>query len=347
MSEFVAIKPKSLNSQPIREISAPFEPATILELMQGYEPVVLRGLARDWPLVAAANKSAEAAAEYLLGFDRDAIAEAFIGPPGIGGRFHYGDDIRTFNFERQRGRFSHLIRYLIEVQEQAAPPAVYAGAIGMAQALPGLDAANPMPLLDGLGAEPRIWIGNATRISTHFDSSDNVACVAAGRRRFTLFPPDQVSNLYIGPLDHTVAGQATSMVDMRAPDFERYPRFHDALAAARTAELEPGDAIYIPALWWHHVEAFGVFNVLVNYWWADSPDQDARFDAMIYGLLAIGDLPPVRREAWAALFDNYVFQRRGAPGAHLPEQGRGVLGAKTLQLRQYVKAFLMRGLGRP
>ncbi|WP_204333426.1 cupin-like domain-containing protein, partial [Proteus mirabilis] len=84
---------------------------------------------------------------------------------------------------------------------------------------------------------------NRTSISTHFDASDNIACVAAGRRRFTLFPPDQTANLYIGPLDHNVAGQPLSMVDMATPDFARFPRFREALAAARTAELEPGDAI--------------------------------------------------------------------------------------------------------
>ena len=36
------------------------------------------------------------------------------------------------------------------------------------------------------------------------------------------------------------------------------------------ADLEPGDAIYIPALWWHAVQATGELNVLVNYWWNEA-----------------------------------------------------------------------------
>ena len=33
------------------------------------------------------------------------------------------------------------------------------------------------------------------------------------------------------------------------------------------ADLQPGDALYIPSLWWHHVESIGVLNTMVNYWW--------------------------------------------------------------------------------
>src|SRR6185295_10671014 len=94
---------------------------------------------------------------------------------------------------------------------------------------------------------------NRTRIAAHHDLPDNLACVVAGRRRFTLFPPEQLNNLYVGPLDFTPAGQPISRVDIDTPDLETYPRFAEALNAARRAELGPGDAVYIPALWWHDV----------------------------------------------------------------------------------------------
>ena len=143
---------------------------------------------------------------------------------------------------------------------------------------------------------PRIWIGNRSLVSTHFDLSDNIACVVAGRRRFTLFPPEQLPNLYVGPLDHTMAGQPASMVELNAPDFERFPRFREALAAAVTAELEPGDAIYIPTLWWHQIEALAPFNILVNYWWEDAP-PDTRLDVRGDGPCHLrgGTLPPEHR----------------------------------------------------
>lgn len=332
---------------PIREIALPDAATFQREVVGGYAPVVMRGLVRDWPAVRAGGESMEAIAAHLLGFDRGASAEAFIGAPGIGGRFFYSPDMKGFNFERRRGGFAELLRYLLGVVGKEEAPSVYAGALETTQMLPGFAEANPLPLLAGLDAPPRIWLGNRSIISTHFDASDNVACVVAGRRRFTLFPPDQIHNLYVGPLDRTVAGQPTSMVELNAPDFERFPRFRDALAAAQTAELAPGDAIYIPALWWHQVEALAPFNCLVNYWWNDSPDASARFDAMVHAVLTVSHLPPERRAAWAAMFDTFVFREHGDPAAHLAPEHRSVLGAPTPQLRQYIKAYLLRGLGRP
>jgi len=44
-------------------------------------------------------------------------------------------------------------------------------------------------------------------------------------------------NLYPGPMEHTVAGPQVSMVDLDAPDLERYPRYAKALSTARVAEL--------------------------------------------------------------------------------------------------------------
>jgi len=86
-----------------------------------------------------------------------------------------------------------------------------------------------------------IWLGNRTCIAPHFDNTENLACVVGGRRRFTMFPPEQIRNLYVGPLDLTPAGQPISLVDVRNPDLSRFPRFAEALAAAEVAELAPGD----------------------------------------------------------------------------------------------------------
>ncbi|MBX3564053.1 MAG: cupin-like domain-containing protein [Sphingomonas sp.] len=333
--------------RPISEIHD-VTPALFREqIVPGYAPVVMRGIARGWPLVAASAQGDQAAAGYLLGFDRGATAEAFVGPATIKGRFFYAPDMRGFNFERRKGSLADLLRYLLTITGREGAPSVYAGALETPTALPGLAEANPMPLVEGLGADPRIWVGNASTVSTHFDASDNVAVVAAGKRRFTLFPPDQIHNLYVGPLDHTMAGQPASMVELNSPDFKRFPRFREALDHALVAELEPGDGIYIPALWWHQVDALAPFNVLMNYWWADSPDMAARFDAMVHAVLTVSHLPEPRRDAWRAMFDNFVFKRHGEPAEHLAPEHRSVLGAPTDKLRAYIKGYLMRGLARP
>ena len=119
------------------------------------------------------------------------------------------------------------------------------------------------------------------------------------------------------------------------------------LAAARCAELEPGDAIFIPALWWHNIEALSPFNILINYWWDDAPaDAASPFEAMVHAILALADQPPQRRDAWRGMFDHYVFRRNGDPVAHLAPEHRGILAAPTPPLRQRIRQFLLRGLGR-
>jgi hypothetical protein len=317
------------------------------EIAPLYEPAVLRGLVDSWPAVAAAGRSTGDLADYLAGFDRGALVEAFVGPASIKGRYFYSDDMRGFNFERRRGPFGEVVRHIESLAGRDDPPSVYVGAATLAECAPGFVEESPMPLLDGTDAVPRIWLGTASMVTTHFDQSDNIACVVAGRRRFTLFPPEQVANLYVGPLDHNMAGQPASMVDLNNPDLERFPRFAEALSAARTAELEPGDAIYIPTLWWHNIEALAPFNMLVNYWWDEAPDgAGAPFEAMVHGLLAVAELPPERRKAWAAMFDHYVFRPQGDPAAHLPPEHRGILGAATPALRERIRHFLLRGLTR-
>ena len=316
------------------------------EIVPRARPAVLRGLTSHWPAVGAGSSPA-AMADYIGRFDRGAPVEGFVAPAEAGGRFFYSDDLSGFNFERRQGRIGDVARHLAR-QADRPGPAYYVGSATIAECLPGFERENRLPLLAGKATEPRIWIGNATVVAPHFDLSDNIACVVAGRRRFVLFPPEQVANLYVGPLDHTMAGQPASMVDPRDPDLGRYPRFRDALAAAEVAELEPGDAIYIPSPWWHQVEAPAGFNVLVNYWWDDVPaDSGSPFEALVHGIFAMAPQPQARRDSWRAMFDHFVFRTGGDPAAHLPPERRGILAPSDPALRARIRNFLLRMLGRP
>jgi hypothetical protein len=317
------------------------------EIVPRHRPAVLKGLVKNWPAVEAVSASPAAVCEYLAGFYRGAPVEAFVGAPEIGGRFFYRPDMAGFNFERKRARLTDFLGYLLSQMEVEGRPALYIGASPVQETLPGFERANSLNLIGDKPAVPRIWIGNDITVTTHFDLSDNIACVVAGRRRFVIFPPSELPNLYVGPLDHTMAGQPASMVSLHEPDFEKYPKFRQALDAAEVAELEPGDAIYIPSLWWHHVDSLDPFNILVNYWWDDAPaDAGSPFEALAHGILTIGALPEARREEWRILFDHYVFRKNGDPAAHLAPEHRGILGTSTPQLRARMKQFLMNALSR-
>jgi len=332
----------------IEEIAEPDRETFERELRPLYRPFVIRGIARDWPLVAAGRRGVEEALSYLERWDAGAPTEVMMAGPNEGGRFFYAPDMRGFNFQRQRGTITQLARHLRQLATETEPMSVYAGATPTRSHLPGFDAANPFPLADEEScAAARVWLGTATQVATHFDLSDNFAVVALGKRRFTLFPPEAVSDLYVGPLDLTLAGQPVSMVDPLAPDLERYPRFAEAQSQSLTAELEPGDALYIPTLWWHHVEATAPVNVLVNYWHNDAA-QGGGFLALVHAILAIRDQPEPQRAAWRAWFEHMVFGSDAPASAdHIPDYARGVTGPPSPQRDATMRQFIARILSSP
>jgi len=294
------------------------------EIARRFRPIVLRGQAKRWPSVVAGLRSDEALVDYLKAMDRGRPAEVLIGPPEIGGRFFYDAAIEGCNFQKRFGSLSGLLDKLLSLRSEAEPIALYAGAAAADDHLSAWIDNNSLPFVLP-GAKPRIWVGNRTHVSTHFDEASNVAVVVSGRRRFTLFPPEQVSNLYVGPFHHTIAGPPVSMVDIENPDFERYPKFAEALAHGLVADLDPGDALFIPPIWWHNVKATAAFNVMVNYWWGE-PHAISPMGALNHAILAMRDLAPAQRVAWRRWFDHYVFDD-AAPhaGDHLPAHALGVL----------------------
>ncbi|MBC9033405.1 cupin-like domain-containing protein [Sphingomonas sp. JC676] len=314
------------------------------EIASGYEPVVLRGQVAGWPAVQAGREGSQAMLEYLARFRGGAALEVLVSTPEIDGRFFYSEDMQGFNFTRQRVPLEALLGELARFAgAEGTPPALYANAATAAEHFPGWAEANRLDLAAS-GATPRLWIGNAVRIATHFDASANVAAVVAGRRRFTLFPPTQAANMYVGPLDRTLAGPPVSMPDPESPDLTRYPRYAEALRHALVADLEPGDALFIPAIWWHHVRALDPVNVLVNYWWAYDASATP-FIAMIHALMSIRDLPPEQKQAWRAWFDYLVFDEDAASaGDHLPPHVRSVLGPASEERTERLRAFLLGSL---
>ena len=312
------------------------------------EPAIFRGLVTDWPVVEASRQGVEALAAMLREAASQEPFETWFGEPEIEGRFDYNADLTGFNFERKLATVDQLLDLLLRQRGHERPYSMYAGGVPIRKHLPRLVPTIPVPMLDmQRDTLISLWLGNRTRTATHWDVSRNLACVVAGRRRFTLFPPDQLKNLYVGPLAFTLAGQPISMVDIDDPDLETYPRFAEALKTARGAELGPGDAIYIPSMWWHNVHSLEDVGMLVNFWWREGePPNLSPINALYHAAITMRNLPPAELAAWRNMFDHYIFEDDGDPAAHLPEKARGVLGKHGPELVARVKKLLIEVLSR-
>jgi len=314
-------------------------------LREADRPFVVRGLVSDWPLVQVGRRSARDARDYLLRLRRDRPFTVSVGAPGSGGRLFY-DDAMAMNFRTVNAKLPEIFSRIDASEGQADAPAIYLASIDIHDFFNGLHEANHVDLGDRVTLAS-IWMGTRTRIAAHNDTPDNLACVAVGHRRFTLFPRDQFRNLHMGPVDNTPAGRAVSMVDFHTPDFAAHPRFREALRHAEVADLEAGDALYVPALWWHHVEGLDAFNVLVNYWWRETPQWLGQpQDALNHAMMAIRDLPDDQKRHWRDMFDYYVFDNDEDVVAHIPPDARSVLAPLTPDTAGRLRAFLLRTLSR-
>jgi hypothetical protein len=329
-----------------RVAEAEVEPSALVARLDGARaPFVARGLVADWPLVKAGLAGPDAARHYLVARGRPRSMTASIGAPGGGDRLFY-DAAMGMNFRMAQGPLEGFLAAMASTEPDPAAPVIYLASVDMRDYFDGLAEANRVPLGDRAPIES-IWIGTRTRIAAHNDVPDNLAVCAVGRRRFTLFPPEQFRNLYVGPLENTPAGRPVSMVDFRNPDFAAHPRFRDALATAQVAELEPGDALFVPSLWWHHVEGLAPFNVLVNYWWRDVPPFLGKPElALFHAILAVRDLPETDKRRWRELFDHYVFANGAEVTDHLPPEGRGILAPLSAETAGQIRAYLLRSLSR-
>jgi len=329
---------------PIRELHGPLDAAGFAALQAEGRPVVLRGLVADWPAVAAAKAGDAAMIAYLTREPTSRPVRAIAAAPSEQGRFFYTPDLANLNFVRGQGRLETFLRDLLAAAQMPDPPAMAVQSEMIADLLPAFARENPLALLPDVPA--RIWIGNRIKVGTHWDAKANVACCVAGRRRFTIYPPDQTAALYPGPFELTPAGVPVSMVDPHAPDLARFPNFAAAAQVAQAATLLPGDALYIPYGWWHGVDSLEPVSILVNYWWAPGNPAGigSPYDALMHAMYAFRHMPEDQRAVWRGLLDYYVFGAAGDPGAHLPESARGILGPPTREnfaaMRDFIRQVL-------
>ena len=332
-------------SAAIEEVRLTGQAITLKEIVDREQPLVLRGLCRDWPIVALARQSDSAFAKGIAECDNGTPVDALLIAPGAQGVIGYNAAMDGFNYEHFRVSVTEVLQRLAAYSRRDDVRGLAMQSALILSCLPGLLETHSVPFLDP-NVQPRLWMGNRVTTPAHFDSYHNIAVVACGRRRFTLFQPGQVSNLYVGPLDFAPTAAAMSMPRLDVSDDPRYPRLQDALAHAQVAELEPGDAIYIPPVWWHHVASLEQLNALVNYWWRSAafPGHLAEpgLNALMHCILAFKSLPRAERNAWKTLLDHYVFADED-PAAHIPEARRGVLTPLTPEITARLKQLLRPG----
>ncbi len=341
--------------KPIRTLDNIRAQAIPTEVYESQEPLVLKGLVSHWPLTQAGLRAPEEAIALLNSHSSGKPAPVYFGEPGVR-RLAYNEDMSGLNFTIKKADISATLDEILAQLGAPDAPLRYIASNAIEVFFPSLRDDNDLPFAgDYFAQQPLeladphrgIWIGTPCISPCHYDAQRNIACVAVGQRRFTLFPPEQVHNLYPGPLELNPGGPAITLVDFDQPDYQRFPRFAEAAAVGQEALLEPGDAIFIPCMWWHQVESLSPLNVLVNYWWNSYPKiRGQAMNVLYHALLSIRDRPEQEKQAWKQLFNYYVFNSDSAAGEAIPEAARGYLGEIDDNQARKLRAMLLQKLNR-
>lgn len=324
------------------------------EVISGDQPVIMRGLASHWPLTIKSGISNDAVFDYLLSFYNGKTTLASWGASKDKGRFFYKEDLSGLNYTTARMPIDKVFEEIKKSISDENHDNYYIPSNPSETHFPGFMQENTIRLPANQDADstelkivPNLWIGAKTTATCHYDLHKNVACCTTGQRKFTLFPPEQGKNLYPGPFEITPGGPVISMVDFTAPNLAQHPRFAHALKVAQEVILYPGDAIYIPPLWWHHVEGMAAFNILVNYWWDEAPPYlGSPMNALHHAMLSIRDRSESEKQAWKALFEYYVFADAEFSHAHLPEHAKGILAELDENTARRLRALVIDRLNR-
>jgi len=128
--------------------------------------------------------------------------------------------------------------------------------------------------------------GNCT--PSHYDEQENVFCQLWGKKKIILHSPSDWKYLYTFPTSHTCDRQ--SQIDFDHIDRKRFPLYH--LAQPLETTLSPGELLFIPSYWFHHMLAV-TENVSVNFWFKayNPPANEITF--------------PLKSSQWVALTRNF------------------------------------------
>ncbi|MEH2290140.1 cupin-like domain-containing protein [Nostoc sp.] len=113
-----------------------------------------------------------------------------------------------------------------------------------------------------------LWHGFSSKKYTsastlHFDRVHNIYAQIRGKKRFLLFPPFNYLSFY-PPLEDRSGIGHNSKVNPDLFQFELFPKF--PWEERIEVILQPGEILYIPPFWWHHVTAVNE-NISLSFWY--------------------------------------------------------------------------------
>jgi hypothetical protein len=118
------------------------------------------------------------------------------------------------------------------------------------------------------------WFGPAGTITPfHHDLTNNFMSQIMGRKRVRLVAPCELAKMYN-------QRHCFTDIDAKAVDLKRFPAM--AGVTIHDCVLEPGEILFLPVGWWHHVEALDISVTLAatNFRWHNDfysnypPDHD-------------------------------------------------------------------------
>lgn len=217
-------------------------------------PVVLSGVAERWPALGKWSHS-----WFAEKFRTRAVRVTFGGP--LGGH----QETMTL------GEYLDGIARLPEGSPLSGSAQPYLRLEPLPGVLPELqeDFTVPSYCPPGRSIAVHIWIGPRGTVQPfHRDNQNPFAAVhnllvqVQGRMLVRLVSADQDQRMYRYPADSAHANY--SQVDPLCPDLDRFPLFREAEIAE--AVVRPGEAIFIPAGTWHHVQSLEP-SISLSFWW--------------------------------------------------------------------------------
>ena len=154
------------------------------DIFNSNEPLVIRGIASDWPLVKRASEDIQKISEYLLCYYENDRIIAFASKPEFGNKFTYGSNDNQMSFEQLESTLDLVLETISESSKLDNPGTVYMGSTTLDYVLPGFDKDNNL-FMGEASPLKSIWVGNKTIVPPHYDVPDNIAFVFVGTRRFT------------------------------------------------------------------------------------------------------------------------------------------------------------------